>query len=1070
MDVAAFSVHRPVATWMRILIFVMLGGIAFTQLSVELLPDVTRPSLYVTTQWAGVSPEDMESQITQVVEDAVATVPGLLHLSSSTSEGSSRVTVEFAPGHDMRQGAMDVLQLIQKAQRQFQSSDPNLLAPSVQQYDPNSLPVLVLGVSGINDPVRFRSVLDDEIKPIFEAAEGVASAEVNGGQERAIMVEFDTQSLLAHSLTSADLVTALSKENQNVAGGTATNGNKQLLVRSYGWVKSVNELKAIPVGTSNGHMIALRQVAKVLDSHTETTNYQRLNGVPAGSISILKQSNANTIDTVTAALAKLEDIKRSHPELQFREVYNQSKFVSNAVHSLEEAALLGGGLAMAIVFFFLRNFRSTLVVATSIPVSVISTFSLLYMLDYSLNTMSLVGLALATGLIVDDAVVVLENIYRLMEEEGLSPIEASIQGTSTIMSAVLSSTFTIMVVFFPLLLIPGQTGQMFKPFALVIIVAMAFSLLDALTGVPMLCSQFIKLEEKKGQPGFWDRQFARWEVWTQTVQDGYSELLASAINHRKLVLLFGFGLTAISLLLIPFIGFDFMPGSDTGTLRLQMQMPKGTSLVETDSAMQKVEKVISAQPDVVTLLTSVGQSSGGSGSRDAGSAWIALTEDPKRMSSDAMSMVLQKGFNKIPAVRAYPSTMDVVKTTISGGSQGQNLELDIFGPDMNQLTLLSQQFLEVLKDVPGCGDLRDQAGDPAPEVRWIVDRDKATDLGLSFSMVATAIQTASEGTTASYFQSQGKRAPIVVQLAQDKRSNTLDLTGLIVNSKVASTVTNATAGTSENASRGVQLSQVAHAETAIGFGTINRLTRQRYRALVGAGQGRALSAIQADVTAALKDVKMPSGYSWDWSTASKSQSSEFQKLGFAVVLAIVLIYMLLCIQFENVIIPLSILLSVPLCVVGVLLALFLTARPFSVMAGVGCLMLVGIAVKNGILLIENTIQARERGLNREQALLHACPERLRPILITALAAILGMLPIAMRGRGGEMESPMAIAVVGGLLASSLLTLFIVPMAYLTFDDIQNWVQGKKPETPVSETKPEAATMPPVESTEGGEHA
>ena len=1057
MDIAEFSVKRPVDTWMRILIFVMLGAIAYTQLNTELLPDVERPSLFVSTQWSGVSPEDMESQITTVVEDAVATVPGLLHLSSRTSEGSSRVTVEFEPGHDMRQAAVDVLQYIQKAQRKFQTSDPNLLAPSVQQHDPNSMPVLVLGVSGINDPVRFRTVLNDEIKPVFESAAGVASAEVNGGQERAIMVEFDSQALLAHSLTSQDLVKALSSENQNVAGGMATNGNKQMLVRSYGWVKSLKELEAIPVGTSNGRLIPLKRVARTTDSHTETTNYQRLNGVPAGSINILKQSNANTVDTVNNALAKLEEIKRNHPDLQFREVYNQSKFVSQAVTSLEEAGLVGGALAMMVVFFFLRNFRTTLVVATSIPVSIISTFSFLYIMDYSLNTMSLVGLALATGLIVDDAVVVMESIYRQMEEKGLGPVEASIVGTKVIMSAVLSSTFTIMVVFFPLLLIPGQTGQMFRPFALVIIMAMAFSLLDALTGVPMLCSQFIRIvernEEDQPRATFWDRMFARWEGWAKALDAGYADLLRSAMRRRALVLIAGVVVTVVSLGLIPLIGFDFMPGSDTGTLRLQLNMPRGTALVETDAAMAQIERVIASQPDVVTYLTSVGQGSGGGGSRDTGSAWISLRENRRRASCDAVSARLLAGFANIPAVRAFPSTMDTVKTTISGGSQGQSLELDIFGADQVQLTQLSQQFLAILKDVPGCGDLRDQAGDPAPEIRWIVDREKATDLGLTFFQVASAIQTASQGVTASYFQSQGKRAPIVVQLAQEKRDATVDLVGLVVNSKVASSVQNGTTGTRENASKGVQLGQVARAETALGFTTINRLARQRYRALVGAGQGRALSAIQKDVEAALADFAMPPGYSWDWSTSSKSQGQQFRKLGFAVILAIVLIYMLLCIQFENLIVPLSIILSVPLCIVGVLLALFLTARPFSVMAGVGCLMLVGIAVKNGILLIDNTLRAREAGMAREEALLYACPERLRPILITAFAAMLAMLPIAMRGRGGEMESPMAIAVVGGLLASTLLTLFIVPMAYLTLDDLDTRFFRR-----------------PVPSGEGGPHA
>ena len=1035
MDIAALSVHRPVATWMRILIFVVLGALAYTQLPVELLPDITRPSLFVVTSWTGVSPEDLEYQITRPVEDVVATVPGLSSMRSDTSEGSSRVTLEFAPGYDMAQAALDTLQLVQKAQRQFPTDDPTLQAPTVQKFDPNSLPILVLGVSGISDPVRLRSVLTNEVKPILESAEGVGSADVAGGQERAIVVQFDSQSLLARGLSSQDLVTALSKENQNVPGGTAYEGNQQLLVRSYGWIQSLRELQNIPVGRTNGKLIPLKAVARVLDSHLDSTSYQRLNGEPAGSLNIIKQASSNTVTTVEAVLEKLKIVEQNHPELHFEQIYNQSRYVSNAVHSLQEAAVVGGLLAMAIVLFFLRNFRSTLVVATSIPVSIVSTFSFLYLMGYTLNTMSLVGLALATGLIVDDAVVVMESVYRKIEEEDMDPEQAAIEGTRPIVSAVISSTLTIMVVFFPMLLIPGQTGQMFKQFALVVIISMAFSLLDALTGVPMLCSQFIlKPSEEKTSP-FWKRQFHRWEEWLKKLDAGYASLLQAAIGHRNKILVGGFLLTLGSLIFVPLLGFDFMPGSDTGTLRMQVTMPKGTSLEETDKAMQRIESVLSQNKDVAAYLTTVGAGGGGStGRRDQGNAWIAL-KDSRRGSSDQVGSRLQMGFSKIPAVRAFPSTMDIVKTIITG-QQGQSIEIDIFGPDLAKLAELSADLVDQLKTIPGLQDLRDRAGEPAPEVRWVVDRDKASQLGLSFSQVATALQTAAAGTTASYFQDAGVRAPIVVQLSPEARRSTVDMRGIYVNPDVTQDVAGNNTAAQENVPKAVQLRQVAKATQAIGYATISRATRQRYAALVSAGEGRALSDITADVTAAMADYDLPDGYSWDWSATMKSQSAEFARLWLAGGLAVMLIYMLLCIQFENLVVPLSIMLSVPLCTMGIVLALFLTGTPFSVMSGVGCLLLVGISVKNGILLIENTLQARDRGLDRESALLEACPTRLRPILITALAAMLGMVPIALRGRGGELEAPMAITVIGGLFVSTLLTLVVVPMAYLLLDDLE----------------------------------
>lgn len=1038
MDIAKFSVDRPVATWMRILIFVLLGAIAFVRLPIELLPDVAPPSMFVSTSWSGVAPEDLENQITLAVEDAVATVPGVVNLSSQTSEGQSRVTVEFNPGYDLGQAALDILQQVQRAQRSFPTDDASLQAPTVQKFDPNSMPVLVLGVSGISDPVRLRSVLYDEIKPILESAEGVGAANVNGGQERAIMVEFDTRSLLAHSISSEDIVSALRAENRNVPGGTVFEGNRQLLVRSYGWVQSVEELGQIPVGSPSGNVVPLASVARLSDSHRDVATLQRLNGQPAASVEIQKQSGANTVGTVEQVLEKLESVKDSYPELEFVEVYNQAEYVQKAVHSLQEAAVLGGTLAMLVVFFFLRNFRSTLVVATSIPVSVISTFGFMWWFDYSLNTMSLVGLALATGLIVDDAVVVMENIYRKMEHEGMDSKTAAVEGTRPIVSAVISSTLTIMVVFFPLLLIPGQTGQMFKQFALVVIISLAFSMFDALTGVPMLCSQYIRVEKRKPdeKPGFWDRTFATWGRWFDALDANYGATLKQALRKPARVMVVASVLTASSAFLIPFIGYDFMPATDTGVLRLNMSMPRSTSLEETDRAMQKLEAIMAEHPDVVAYLTSVGSGMGSRGSRDSGSAYIVLASDRKRAPADQVSQQLGGQFSQVPAVRAFPSTMDIVRRLIGGGNQGEGFEINIFGPDLLVLNQISAQMVERIRTIPGAADIRNQAGDPTPEIRWIIDRAKATKLGVSFSQISSAIQTASEGVIASYLQTGGRRAPIVVQLAADERRSTTQLRSLVVNANLlrqGQGQNTATPGTAANAAEGIALWQVATAESAVGYPTISRQARQRYAALVSAGQGRPVSELQADVREALADLDLPDGYRWDWSERMKQQSGEFQKLLFAGILAVVLIYMLLCIQFESVVIPLSILLSVPLCVIGVVLSLFLTAIPFSVMAGVGCLMLVGIVVKNGILLVENTLQARARGMSREEALLHACPERLRPILMTAFAAILGMIPIALRG---ELEAPMAVAVIGGLFASTMLTLLVVPLAYVMFDNLE----------------------------------
>ncbi|MFA5506481.1 MAG: efflux RND transporter permease subunit [Vulcanimicrobiota bacterium] len=1028
MDIAETSVSRPVATWMRILIFMLLGAIAYTQLPIELLPSVVRPSIYVTTQWEGVAPEDLEVQITRPIEDAVATVPGMVSVESETSEGRSRVTVEFGPRQDMGQAALDVLQQVQRAQRSFPQDDPTLQSPEIRGFDPNSIPILVLGVTGIEDPVRLRTILEEEVKPILESAEGVGTVDVNGGLERAIMVEFDPQALLAHSLTSQDLVDALNSENRNVQAGTSYVGKQELLVRSYGWIQNVEEMRYVPVRSPNGDTVPLGTVARITDGHRDAINIRRLNGTPAGALDVQKQAEANTVSTVEAVMEKIKEVERARPELKLAAVYNQAEFVSRSVWSLQEAAILGGILAMSVVFFFLKNFRSTLVVATSIPVSIISTFGVLWWQGYTLNTMSLVGLAVATGLIVDDAVVVMENCYRKMEADGLKPREAAIEGTREILSAVISSTVTIVVVFFPLLLVPGQTGQMFEQFAAVVIVAILFSAFDALTAVPMLCSTYIQDPNTAEPPqGFWARQFERWEKWQDHWDDLYVKSLEKALVKPWRPIIGALVVTLVSLLLLPFLGYEFMPRSDTGTLRLRLNMPVGTSLEETDQAMKKAEAILAEHPAVSSFLTSVGRGSGrGGGSRDSGEAWIALLPKSERPGANTVVGQLGREFSQIPAARIVAFNMDVVSWLIRGGGGGDEIQVNIFGPDLDVLDRLSDQLITVLSAVPGLSDIRAQGGDPTPEIRWVIDRAKAVKLGLSFTDISRAIQTASDGNVASYMQADGRRAPIVVQLPKDKRQSTTELRSLVVSSEVNSD----NIGTA----RGIQLRQVASAQTALGFPTINRLSRQRYTALESDGRDRAVSDIKRDVEAALADLDLPDGYRWDWSQDMKAEGAEFNRLAFAALLAVVLIYMVLCIQFEDLVVPLSIMLTVPLCISGVILAVFLTAVPFSIMAGVGALLLIGIAVKNGILLIENTLQARDAGMEREAALLKACPERLRPIFITAFSAILAMVPVALKG---ELEAPMAVAVIGGLLASTMMTLLVVPSAYLILDNFRS---------------------------------
>ncbi|HEX3000418.1 MAG TPA: efflux RND transporter permease subunit, partial [Armatimonadota bacterium] len=488
MNIAHFSVRRPVAVTMWISSLVLLGAICLTRLPVDLLPQVSNPTVVVSTTWPNVAPEEIEAQVTRPIEQAVSSVTNLYQVDSTTQEGSSSVRVQFRWGTDISQAAVDILQLVERARSRL-PDDNTLQTPVVFKYDPSLMPILTFGVSGEEDPVKLRTLLDNQVSPILESADGVASAQVSGGLQRSILVDIDPDRLRAHHLSFNDVSRRLAQENLNLPAGIGKQSETEYTIRSLGWFTSPAEIARIPVGTFNGQTVSLSSVADVRDSHQETRLYTRLNGQPAVGITISKQSGVNTISTAKAVFEKIEQAKKLYPNLRFNLVYDQSRFIAASIKDVQNNAIIGGLLAILILLFFLRNYRSTLVVALSIPISIISTFALLYLCGFTLNTMSLGGLALATGLIVDDAVVVVENIFRHMERDRKSAVDAAVGGTTEILTAVIASTLTVMVVFLPLLLIKGQAGQMYTQFALVVIFALAISLLDATTIVPMLASR-----------------------------------------------------------------------------------------------------------------------------------------------------------------------------------------------------------------------------------------------------------------------------------------------------------------------------------------------------------------------------------------------------------------------------------------------------------------------------------------------------------------------------------------------------------------------------------------------------
>ncbi|MBI5705554.1 MAG: efflux RND transporter permease subunit [Armatimonadetes bacterium] len=1069
MNIGRFAVSRPVAVTMRIAALVLLGYICLIRLPIDLLPRVDFPTVAINVSWPNTSPEEMETQITRPIEQAISSVQGLYQISSNSSPGSSFVRAQLDYGTNIDQASITVMQLVQRAKRAF-PNDPNISEPTVFKFDPTQMPIISFGVTSTKrDMINLRSTLINEVSPILEAAGGVAQVNISGGQDRAIMVDLDPAKLRAHGIAIADVSRRLQQENISLPAGYTREGNTEYSLRSIGYLKSLDDIRNVPLGLFNGQLVTLGQVATVRDASKDIRSYVRMNGKPAMYMTVTKQLDSNTVDTAKNITDKIAEIEKRYPDMKFGVAYNQATFVKSSIEDLKQTAIIGATLAILIILFFLRNVRSTFVIALSIPTSIISTFALLYFCGFTINTISLSGLALACGLIVDDAIVVLENIYRHIERDKKRSADAAVSGTQEIVPAVVASTFTVMIVFLPLLLIKGQSGQTFTQFALVVVFSLAVSLLDATTVVPMLASRMVKesevieeahpeLREERGvKPGWLTRIFDRCGAFFHRLDTTYRERLTWAIHHRLAIVGVACFAVLAAMALWPSVGREQLPQTDSGNLNVRVRLPVGTALSVTDAKMKAIEAIIAKDPEVQTYVAGAGANVGmrgaGGGSPNEGGATVLLRERRKTPTND-VARRLQAQLSKIAGVRAQVSPFDMVANILGGNNA--SMSVDVYGSDLKTLAATAKTVRDAIEGIPGLVNPDLSVQDASPEVQWSVDREKAQTLGVSFSDIGNTLSAATNGSLSTYYQENGFQYPIYVQVPIEKRLSIEDLKQLPVTrltSRGSDAVTSSPAQ--------VLLGQVAAPVIGIGPNQIQRQNRQRVINVGGQVMDRPESEVEADIGKALSRVAFPEGTYWTLGTQQLQKQKEYSGLGLSVFLAIALIYMLLASQFESFTYPLVVLTSVPLSAIGMVLLLFLTNRAFGLTAFIGLLMLIGIVVKNGILLVDYTNVLRRRGVPRDEAVLTAAPTRLRPILMTTLAAILGMMPLAIgMGHGSEIYVPLATAVIGGLATSTMLTLFVVPVVYLVVDDFTRRFRKDDQDLYAAETvEPTPASVP-----------
>jgi len=1015
MNLPKFSVQRPIFTTMVVLIVVILGIVSLSRLRIDMLPDIELPTVSIRTQYEGASPEVMERLITQIIEEIVGTVPGVETMTSESYEGNSNIRVSFAWGTNIDTAALDLQATIEN---EINELPDDIVRPRIRKFDINSFPVVLLGISSKLDPVELTQLIEDQIRYRFARIPGVAQVDVWGGFNREIRIELNHEKVKALSLPMNDILMAIRDSNLDLPTGNIEQGRYEVMLRAPAEFKNLDQIRRTVIKTYDGAAVTLNQIADIKDTYEKPTRIIRVNGERGIRVAIRKQAYANTVEVAQGILAEIKAANKAFPQIKVVPVLNQGNFIERSIENVARSVMYGGGLAVIVLLFFLRNIRSTMVISLSIPISIIATFTLIYFGGFTLNLMTLGGMALGVGMMVDNSIVVLENIFRNKNENNLSSEIASVEGTREVGGAIIASTITTLVIFLPLIFVRGVSGILFKELAYVIIFALICSLLVSFSLVPMLASRLLKpsLKQTNSNQSIAGKFSARAEQFFVQLDNVYRNLLQWVLTYRLTTIAFVGFLFISSLLLLPMIGSEFLPPSDEGEVRITGEMEIGTRLGLIDQQTRCMEKIVDAAvPETISSVTSVRGTRTSQGQINLS---LSPSNERKRSNTEIAKDLKSKLSGNIPGmeIRTRAPQGQFLLDRLLGGDEG--LTIEIRGFDLETLGLLAEKAADAIKDVKGITDIKisNESGMPQEEIH--VDREKAADLGLRIRDITEMLETAIAGSKAGEYRASGNSYRILVQLKDaEKRSmdEILDLT--------------LTSSTGEQ----IALRNVVTTDKSLGPVIINRKDQQRVMTVTANVLDRDLGSVAADVQYLLNQIPHPVAYSMNVSGTYEEQQKAFHELIMSLALALLLVYMVLACQYESFKDPLVVMFSVPLAAIGVLLTLFLTQTTLNLQSYIGCIMLGGIVVNNAILLVDQSGQLNAKGLKVNAAVIEAGRRRLRPILMTTLTTILGLVPLALGiGEGADAQAPLARAVVGGLTASTLITLLLIPIIYSYF--------------------------------------
>ncbi|CFX11940.1 Acriflavin resistance protein [Syntrophomonas zehnderi OL-4] len=1023
MKIIDFSVKRPVTMIILVTVIIIMGFFTLSKMAVDLIPDMKFPIAAVMTEYPGVGPEEVESQITKPLEGTLNTLGNIKEIHSMSTSGSSLILIYYNWGTNMDTSVNEIREKIGLIDKYLPSGSEK---PVVLRMDPTLMPVIQIGIKSDTMSLgQLQEVAQDVVEPRLSRITEVASVVTTGGMQREVKVEVDPVKLANYNLSLGQVTQVLRAENFNMSAGQVKDGGRQYFLRSLQQFESVEDIKNVAIMTPTGGTVYINDIATVTDGFKDESQMTRVDGQAAVGIHCLKQSDANTVKTCKAVREELQEIEKELDlDLELKVVMDQSTYINQSLNTTKRVMIEGGLLAMLILFLFLRNLRSTLIIFTAIPLSIITTFILMYFNHDTINLITLGGLALGLGRMVDDSIVVFENIYR-HRLLGLSAMDAAVTGASEVGRAVVASTLTLMAVFFPILLTEGLSSVLFKPLAITVMFAIFCSLMVALTVVPLMASRMLtdkSMAARDRGEGKLARITTGFGDWIDGLGERYKVLLQWALGHRRKVVIYVTLLMVGSLALIPLVGAEFMPAMDSGEISITVEGDKGSLLKETDKTIKRMEKELREIPEVDTIFASVGSSANmfmDSGVQsDNGTLYVKLVPRAERQRGvDVVSEEIRQRVSDIPGAKIKVTVMDM---TANMGSAAGPINVQVRGDDLKVLREISDQAAEVIRKVPGTREITSSISDGNPEVQVRIDRTRAAAFGLTPGQVAAEIQNARQGTVATRYKVEGDEVDVRVRYSPEGYDEFSYIQNLGILSPSGAVV---------------KLSQIATFDMEPGPIQITREDRVRKAEINGYLLNRDLNAVMTDIQAELGKINLPSGYTFEYGGEQKEMTESFASLGLALLLAIILVYAVMAILYESFFNPFVIMFSVPTAIIGVVLSLLLTGKHFSVVVFIGVIMLVGIVVANAIVLVDYLKQLRERGMERNAAIVEAGRVRLRPILMTALATILAMFPLSLGlGEGGEWNSPLAIVVIGGLLVSTLITLVLVPVVYSIFDD------------------------------------